>query len=430
MDDPSSNLGIIVLAILVLLTAFFSGGEIAIITANKIRLRQKAEQGFRPAKIALHLVDNPSYFFSFIQIGNNSLNIAIGILSGILAIRVWHKDPFLVGVLMTLMVIVFGEIVPKGVAAQQADRLSLLIAPIMRVLIIIFYPLIWFLALITNFLIKIFGGKTDKKTPFVTEEEIKMLVKVGEEEGVLEEGERKMIHSIFEFGDTIVREVMVPRIDITSVEVKAPLKEVLEKIIQEGHSRIPVYEETIDNIIGVLYAKDLLQCFKEDKHQVNLREIVRPAYFVPESKKVSDLFKELRKEKVHMAIVVDEYGGVGGLVTIEDLLEEIVGEIQDEYDVEEPEVQVIDKTTALVDARLNIKEANEILAINLPTEEVDTVGGFVYSYLGRVPKVGEEIEWENLKIVITKVEAQRILRVKIKKQKAEETAGGEDSKII
>lgn len=411
------NIGFIIIAILLLASAFFSGSEIAVLSANKIKLRQLKEKGSKRAKIVLQLLEEPANFFSFIQIGNTSFNIIIASLATLITINLWGRKYVDVAMLLVvLLVLIFGEIVPKGIAIRYADKLSVLVAPLIKLLIIIFYPLIFIISTFAGFLIKILGGKVGRVGPFVTEEELKMLVGVSEEEGVLEKDEKEMIQSIFEFKDTLVREVMVPRVDMVCVEVNTKLPEIIDVILKEGHSRIPVYEENIDKVVGIAYAKDILR-YAENPDKINLKEIMRSVYFVPEAKKIDDLFRELRKQKNHIAVVVDEYGGVAGLITIEDLLEEIVGEIQDEYDAEEDLFKVVDKNTAEVQGRLNIDELNEKFGTNIEPAEFDTVAGFILHHLGKIPQINETMKINGLEIVILEIDKQKISKVRITKQK-------------
>jgi len=259
----------------------------------------------------------------------------------------------------------------------------------------------------------LFGAKTQADLSIVTEEEIKTLVDAAEEEGVIEEDEKEMISSIFELGDTLTRQVMVPRMDVMALDATTPMLEALDKIMQAGHSRVPVYEETIDNVIGVLYAKDLLPYLRDGRTDVPLRSILRPAYFVPETKRASDLLPDLQQRRVHMAVVVDEYGGMAGLVTIEDVLEEIVGEIHDEYDVEELFVEPTGEGEYVMDARVDLDDLNQLMEASLPTEESDTLGGFIYAELGRVPTVGDRVRFEGLSFTVESVAGRRIQKVRV-----------------
>jgi putative hemolysin len=251
---------------------------------------------------------------------------------------------------------------------------------------------------------------------FLSEDGLRFLLNVNEEETVIEDEEKEMIASVFQLGETVVREVMIPRIDVDAVPGDLPMLEALDLILKAGHSRIPVYEETIDNIIGILYAKDLLRYLRDGRTDVSLQRILRPAYFIPESKKVDDLLRELQRRKVHMAVVVDEYGGTAGLVTIEDLLEEIVGEIQDEYDAEEPTVEAVSEHEYLFDARVNLGEVNELAGVDLVSEGSDTLGGFIYGQLGKVPAVGDAIEFDSARIEVLSVAGRRIKRVRVSRE--------------
>ncbi|MDP3013721.1 MAG: hemolysin family protein, partial [Candidatus Subteraquimicrobiales bacterium] len=319
---------------------------------------------------------------------------------------------------VTFIILVFGEITPKSFAVQHSERIALLVARPISFLCKVLYPIAHIFVLIANGLIRLIGGKSLKEGPFLTEEEIKVLVSVGEEEGVIEEEEKEMIHSIFEFGDTIAREVMVPRMDVVTVESDISFKDVLDVVIKEGHSRIPVYEGTVDNIIGIVYARDLLTNLVKGKTDVSLRELIKEAYYVPESKRVSELLRELQRKRQHMAIVVDEYGGTAGLITMEDLLEEIVGEIFDEYELEETMIEHVDENTIRVNGRVSLDEVNELLSVNLPSTEIETVGGFVYNLFGKIPVAGEEIAFENLVFKVEKVERRRIYKILITKKEA------------
>ena len=274
-------------------------------------------------------------------------------------------------------------------------------------------PLSRALTYVTNGIVRLFGGQTVRHGPFVTEEELRLLVEVGEEEGVLEEEEREMIHNVFELADTSVREVMVPRIDMVTVEADVSVDEAMSLIVQGGQSRIPVYDGSIDNIIGVLYAKDLLRNVAARQHPASVRELVREAYFVPESKRLDDLLRELQQQRVHMAIVVDEYGAVAGLVTIEDLVEEIIGDIQDEYDKEELLVERISADEYLVDAKISLDELNEVLDTNLTSEEYETLGGFVYAKLDKIPTVGDVVRHDGFTFTILGTKGRRVTKVKV-----------------
>jgi CBS domain containing-hemolysin-like protein len=404
------------LFVLLILSAFFSGTETAFFAANKIKIRHMAEDGNRRALLTRRLMDQPARLISTILVGNNIVNIGATALATTLAIQIFGDNGAGIATgAMTFLVLVFGEITPKTVVARNPEVFALRVSGIINLLSILFNPLIRGLNIFTGFLVKILGGHYPQN-PLVTEEEIRMLVNVGQEEGLIDEDEREMIDSIFEFDETLVREVMVPRIDIFAVNVEKTLGYVLKLIIEIGHSRIPVYENTIDNIIGVIYAKDLLQPLLEERQtRPTIKELMRQAYYVPESKKVRNLFDELRKEKVHMAIVLDEYGGTAGLVTIEDMIEEIVGEIQDEFDHEENNIEILEDGSLRVNARTSIYDINEQLEMDLPDDEFDTISGLVFHNLGKLPFEGQELDIDNLHVVVEKVTGRRIGKLHIRK---------------
>lgn len=262
---------------------------------------------------------------------------------------------------------------------------------------------------------------SEDPTGTVTEDELKTLVDAGQEEGVFEQGERQMIYSIMELGDTLAREIMAPRIDMLALDVTTPLEEAIDTFLRTGHSRVPVYEETIDNTLGLLYAKDLLQVWREGKQLDSLRSLLRPAYYIPEAKKVNDLLKEMQSQRIHMAIVVDEYGGIAGLVTLEDIIEEILGEIRDEYDqAEELPYQVMKNGDTIFLGRIDLDDFNETMGSRLPKDEADTLGGYIYSQLGHVPEVGEMVTIGDLRLVVEQVSARRIRKVRARWAPAEE----------
>jgi CBS domain containing-hemolysin-like protein len=315
---------------------------------------------------------------------------------------------------VTAIFLIFGEVSPKVYAVRHPERFSRLAARPMRVVSILLSPITAVLTLLTRTVSELAGKGTTSLS--VTEEELKTMVDIGGEEGTLDLEEQKMIHSIFEFGETEVREVMIPRIDMVCVENGTNRDEVLRLITSASHTRLPIYEENVDNIRGILHAKDLLKVMNAASETIDLLSIARKPYFVPESKKIDDLLRELQKEKTHMAIVVDEYGGTAGLVTLEDLLEEIVGEIQDEFDVEEPLFSRTDSQTVTVDAKMNIYDLNELLEADLPTDGFETLGGFILSLAGKVPNKGDEMEYGNLRFIVEEVSKQRISKVTIQKK--------------
>jgi CBS domain containing-hemolysin-like protein len=313
---------------------------------------------------------------------------------------------------MTLITFIFAEVAPKTYAVQHTDRAALAIAPVVYVLtrLPVLGPLTRLLIAIGNV---VTPGKGLKSGPFVSEDEIKAMVDEAERDEVIEEEEREMIHSVFEFGDTILREVMVPRPDMVAVPRETSLQEVLELILRTGYSRIPVYDGTIDEVGGLAYAKDVLRRLHDGQADKPLADILRPAQFMPESMRAAEGLREMRKRKSHMVIVIDEYGGTSGLVTLEDLLEEIVGEIADEYDREEPNVEPLPDGDYRVNARLDVDEVNELLDVELPSTEWDSIGGLLFNLVGGVPREGQEVEFQGLRLRAERVQGRRIGRVRI-----------------
>lgn len=412
---------VLFLVFLLGLSAFFSASETAIFSVNKVKIRHMAEEGNTRAILTRRLLDQPNRLISTILIGNNAVNIGATALATSLFISFFAESGAgIATVVMTLMILVFGEITPKTFAAKRAEYLALRFSGSINNIGTVLHPVIKILNLITSGIIRLFGG-APPDNPMITEEELRMLVNVGQEEGFIDADEREMIDSIFEFDDTLVREVMVPRIDIIAVSIGESLEDISNLVIEVGHSRIPVYEHTIDNIVGVIYAKDLLKpLLKCELGGTSTRELMRPAYYVPESKKVRDLFEELRKEKVHMAIVLDEYGGTAGLVTIEDLIEEIVGDIQDEYDHEEQNIVTLPDGTLLVDARTPIEEINDVLELDLSDEEYDTISGLVFHHLGRLPAEGQELDIGDLHITIDTLDGRRVEKLRLRRKVPED----------
>jgi len=346
-----------------------------------------------------------------------SLNLVQAILRFLVAgLAVWifvpwgvRPDPFLPA-LVTLflggLIVYFGEWSAENAVTREPETWAVRLTPFARALMILSTPLI-------RPLFKIARKSEQEPESSVTENELISLVEAGQQEGVLEQEEQKMIVSIFRLGDTLAREIMVPRIDILALDVNTPIDQAIDALLKSGHSRVPVYKDTVDNVLGLLYAKDLLRVWREGNHLESLSTLLRPAYFVPETKKADELLAELQAKRIHMAIVVDEYGGVAGLVTLEDIVEEIVGEIQDEYDQsEEMLFQAVDENEYLFQGRIDLDDFNEIMGTELSNTEADTLSGLIYSRIGRVPTVGDSVEIDDLKLTVEQVSGQRIRKVR------------------
>lgn len=405
--------------------AISAAAETAWASLSRIHLRQVAGKGESSLRAADTLLNDPQKSLSvFLLLQTLGL---VG-LAGIVALMIETLPP--TGqqrsglALSVFFAVLFAQAIPRAIAAQRPEAIALLLARPISMTATVLMPLVLPLSLVLRLITRTFGEKPDGDSSF-TEDELRLLVNVHDETGTIEDEEKEMIASIFELSVTMAREVMVPRIDVVALDVETPLIDALDVILARGHSRIPVYEDTIDNILGLLYAKDLLRYLRNGETAANLRDILRPAFFIPESKKVDDLLQELQRQKVHMAIVIDEYGGTAGLVTIEDLLEEIVGEIQDEYDSEEPFVEVVSDSEVIFNARVDLDDVNHMMAIELPTEESDTLGGLVYSQLGKVPDPGDVVMLDGVKIVVISVTGRRIKKVRVTKEKAGEDSGDE-----
>ncbi len=397
-----------------LLCGLASAAETALTSVSRIKIKNLVETGDKKAQMIEHLLAEPNKFLSTILVVNSVAVIVASTLATGLALEFSENWGELIAtILLSLVVLIFCEITPKTAAVQNPERWARALVNLVRGAAWLLTPLIALLGWITSFLVRILGGRLHRRGPFITEEELRMMVTVSEEEGVLEEGEREMIHSIFELGDRPVRDIMVPRIDMITLESEHTLEEAINLIMQGGQSRIPVYEETIDNIIGVLYAKDLLRHARQGNLQAKVRDFVRPAYFVPESKKLDDLLHELQQQRIHIAIIVDEYGAVAGLVTIEDLVEQIIGDIQDEYDKEEILYEKVSDNEYIIDAKISIDEFNELLNTRLTDEDYDTLGGFVYTQLDKVPSVGDEVTYQDLTLTVLSTKGRRITKVKV-----------------
>ena len=403
-------LEIVLLITLLFLSALFSSAETAFTHIDLLKIKHLVSSGNKRAKTLEKLKDNSEKTLTTILIGNNLVNISASSIATSLAIDFFGNKGVGIAVgVMTFLILVFGEITPKSYAIRKAESLALFVAPLFDFLSKIFYPISLAFTGISN----LFLGKSVKNTPMFTEDEIKTLIDVSGEEGTIEEDEKEMITSIFEFGDTRVKEIMIPRVDMVCVEAEENIKEVLNKAIKGGYSRFPVYKDEIDNIVGILYIKDLLKYLKDGNFNICADKIKREAYFIPETKRADDLLREMQKKRVHMAIVIGEYGAVIGLVTLEDLIEEIVGEIFDEYDVAKDEITYLDKNTAIVDARLPIDEFNEKMSLQLPSDPFDTLAGFMMEYLDKVPEEGEEVEYDGNKFIIEKMDEKKISKVRI-----------------
>jgi CBS domain containing-hemolysin-like protein len=401
----------VVAAALVLFGTVLAAAEASMTRTSRVRALALEEDGRRGADTLVKIESDPPRYLNAVYLAVMFVQNGSAILIAILAEREFGSG--WVGVasfVFTLLYFVVVEAMAKTFAVLHTDRVALGLAPV-----------VWFLGRVlelpTRFLIGLANvllpGKGLRQGPFVSEEEIRSMAEVGSEEGSIDEGEKELIHSIFEFGDTIVREVMVPRPDIVAIEDDKTLRDVQELVLQHGYSRIPVYHDTLDEVKGVVFAKDVLKALHLGKKDMPLSEVVREAHYVPESKKVADLLKEMQQEKFHQALVYDEHGSVTGIVSLEDLLEELVGEIADEYDLEEPEVLELGDGVYRVSGKASIDDLNDLLGTELPDEEWDTVAGLMLDILGRMPERGEETTFRGVNLKAERVQGRRIASVMI-----------------
>ena len=399
-------------AVLLYLSGAYSSSETAYLSLSRLDIEQMDDKS-RVRRLALE----PERLLVGILIGNTFVNVAAGALGALVALRISEAGgyspaatiAFEVGV-VTFVILLFGEVAPKMYAMQRTLVLAKRNAPLIAGTLRLFAPLV---SVVGRMVSSMQGRLADSERPFVTAEELRTIVAVSGERGTLEEDERDMIDSVIDFGDTVVREVMVPRVDMHCIEDTAAIDEVIERAKSLGHSRVPVYHEDVDHIIGVLYLKDLLKIDPELSPDVTLSEIVRPAHYTPESKNAGDLLRELQYRRIHIAIVVDEYGGTAGLVTLEDLIEEIVGDIRDEYDEDERPIRIVDKRTVIADGGVHLDELAEELGVELESEDVDTLGGYLMEAFGRIPSQGEKTERAGLEFTVEALDDQRVTRVRI-----------------
>jgi len=414
-----SSLILIFLVICIILSAFFSGAEIAFSSLDKITLKKLIKKDKKRGKYLESLLLKPSSWLITILIGNNLVNVAATSLATLFAIKIVGGTPGkIVGIvtgIMTFVILVFGEIVPKRYCQEHAASISLRVAKPIFFLSVFFSPIVKVLTFLTRGILKIAGSKEVKKDYSLTEREIHTLIDIGKEEGVLEKREEEMVHSALEFDETQAKEVMIPRTKMVYIEEEEDLWTLLELIKKVGYSRIPVYRKNIDNIVGIAYAKDLLSLFPKIDKSIKVKQIMRPPIFVPYTTHLSELFRKLQKEKTHLAIIVDEYGGVAGMVTIEDLLEEIVGEIEDEYDLRKEKIISLKNKSFLIDADTDVDEVNEKIGTHFPekTEAFESMGGFIIHFLGRIPQRGEIVNYQGLKISTIEADERHIKKVKV-----------------
>ena len=410
--DSSSVSQIIALVFLVAMSAVFSSSETAITSVSKIKVRQLDQKDNKNAHLLKKLHDNMQTTISTILIGNNIVNIAASSIATILFTNIFHQNGALIStVVMTVFVLIFGEVLPKTIAQYKNKSVALKFSRFIYFLTIVFKPIVKILNVLTRLIIKLFVGE-DEDSSTLTEEELKTLVEVSEEEGVLKNQETEIMINALELKETLAVDIMTPRTSMASVDIEDAENDLKEIIKNITYSRIPVYEDSIDDIIGVLHIKELAHKIIEDDRDFKVRDILKPAFYAYEYIPVVDLFKQMRTKNISISIIIDEYGGTSGIVTMEDILEELVGEIDDEYD-HEKEVTKLSDNEYLVDPEMRIDEVNERFDLDIQSDKFDSIGGFVIELLDRMPKSKDEVEFENLKFVVVNVDKRKITQLMI-----------------
>ncbi|HHT48532.1 MAG TPA: HlyC/CorC family transporter [Firmicutes bacterium] len=416
---------------LIVLNAFFAASEIALISLNENKIKYLADEGNKKAKQIRKVLSEPSKFLATIQIG---ITLAGFLASAFAAesfagplVKLIKRAQLPMGenvlktaaviiitIILSYFTLVLGELVPKRLAMKKAEPISFFVVLPLYFLSIGASPFVKLLTASTNFVVRLFGIDPHADEKQITEEEIRMLVDVGEERGAIDESEKEMINNIFEFDNKIVSEIMTHRTDIVGIPIAAGLKEIFAVINREKYTRYPVYEDDIDNIVGILNIKDLIQLLGENREAFSMKKIMRQPYFVPASKKTDQLLRELQNRKTHMAVAIDEYGGTAGIVTIEDLIEEIVGNIFDEYDEVEKDFEKLDENTFLLNGAASLERVSDVLKVDLPVNDYDTLSGFLIGQLGRIPREEEKpvIEFEGLVFKVEEMAEKRIVKVK------------------
>ena len=411
--ETSDILQLVILVLLLSASAFFSSAETALMTSNKLRIRNLAENGDKRAEKVLEITANTDKMLSAILIGNNIVNLSASALSTTLTLKMFGSS--LVGVatgVLTFLILVFGEITPKNVASKNAEDMALKYIGIISLLVIVLTPAIYIVNKVAGIVISLFIKNNDDNN-MVTEDELRAMVEVSHEDGVIEKEEKKMIVNVVDFGDTVAGDIMLPRVDMVMVSVESSYGEILKIFREERYTRIPVYEESPDNVIGILNVKDFLLI--EDKENFSVKEHLREPLYTYEYKKTSSLMVDMRKTGANIVIVLDEYGTTVGLITLEDMLEEIVGEIRDEFDADEDEgITKISETEYLIDGSTNLDDVNDRIGLELSSEEYESIGGIIMEKLGRLPVEGEVITFDNIILTVKKMDHARIEKVGLK----------------
>jgi putative hemolysin len=435
-------LELFLIILLILVNSFFAAAEISLISLRKSRVRHLVKSGNKKARRIQRLQEEPERFLATIQVGVTLIGTLAATFGGVIAIERIKPffaslpvefirrtaEPISVGIVVsviTYLTLVFGELVPKSLAIRYSEKIAFFTSTAIDVLSRTFRWVLRLLTASSNFIIGMFVSSYDRESSLVSEDEVKYLIREGRKSGVFEPSEEDLIHSVFRFTDTVVKEVMVPRTEIVALEADSDIDSILRTMNEKGLSRLPIYSETIDNVIGVVYLKDILALHMEKK-PFQLDQVLRKPYVVPANKNVSVLLKEMREKRIHLALVGDEYGGTDGLVTLEDLIEEIVGDIRDEQEKELREIDEIAANRYLVDGKTNIEKVNKRLGVGLPEDEFETIGGFVLGLFGRLPAEGDQVRSQNLLFTVLRLRKNRISRIRVLKYEPEQNGSEED----
>lgn len=417
---------VILLILFITLSAFFSGSEAAFISVQRIRLEHMISTNVTGAKRVAKMLEKPERLLSTILLGNNFVNTAAASIATLLAVSVWgEKGVIYATIAVTVLLLIFGETTPKTMAVHHAEKLSIIVARPIEALSLIFSPFVIVLSWISCRLTRMVGG-TPLPRSLTSEEEIRTMISVGHKEGTVEKDEAEMLHNVFDFGNRPVREVIVPRPEVIAIPQGSRISDFLALYAEHPLSRFPVYQDSMDNVVGILAVKDVLMALAKNSvtQESSIDELIRPAYFIPESKRINELFADMKQNNYRMAIIVDEYGGTAGIVSLSRLVEEIVGEVGDEMATAEKDYEVINEYTFQVDGGMRIDEANDEMGLQLPeSEEYETVAGFVLHLLGHIPKRGEQLRYKGLKLVITEMKGVKIEEILVTREKEKEILG-------
>jgi putative hemolysin len=408
-DDQLLHL--IGLGILFVFSAFFSGSETALMSIDKLRVKYLVQKNRRGAQKLDALLSRPYHLLGAILVGNNLVNIAASVFATTFFVGLYGEQGELLTILiLTPLLLILSEVCPKTYAAQYPEKVSFMVLRPIIFGMTILMPVVWLVTGVSRLLTRFIKGEEER--PIISEDEIRSIIRVGEETGVVAKEQRRMLHGIFELSQIRVRDVMIPRTEVAGIDVNTPFEDVLRLTQQARHSRFPVFEESLDNVVGIIHSKDILN-YVDRPQEFSIREVARPPYFVPESKPIETLLQSFRRKRVHLAVVVDEYGGVEGIVTLEDIVEEIVGEIQDEYDVEEVLIREIAPGRYLVDGSTSLRSINRRFGLQLSEEHANTLAGFLLRTMGSIPEVGDSCQSDGTRFIVRKVEDRRVEEIEM-----------------